>query len=220
MHTGSDIKDIQVFIAGLEVMFGIAENFNDLEFVDLGSGFKVPYSEEDVRTDVVALGDKVADAFQQFEREHGKRLEVWFEPGKFLVSEAGYFITKCNVVKQTTATVFAGVNSGFNHLIRPMMYEAYHRIENISNPYGNNRIYTVVGNICETDTFAWDRTLSEVREGDYLVFYNAGAYGFEMASNFNSRLKPAEVLVKDGEALLIRKRDVFEDLLKNVVEVL
>jgi diaminopimelate decarboxylase len=124
------------------------------------------------------------------------------------------------VVKQTTATVFAGVNSGFNHLIRPMMYEAYHRIENISNPYGNNRIYTVVGNICETDTFAWDRTLSEVREGDYLVFYNAGAYGFEMASNFNSRLKPAEVLVKDGEALLIRKRDVFEDLLKNVVEVL
>ena len=220
MHTGSDIKDIQVFIAGLEVMFGIAENFSDLEFVDLGSGFKVPYSEEDVRTDVVALGDKVADAFQQFEREHGKRLEVWFEPGKFLVSEAGYFITKCNVVKQTTATVFAGVNSGFNHLIRPMMYEAYHRIENISNPYGNNRIYTVVGNICETDTFAWDRTLSEVREGDYLVFYNAGAYGFEMASNFNSRLKPAEVLVKDGEALLIRKRDVFEDLLKNVVEVL
>jgi diaminopimelate decarboxylase len=220
MHTGSDIKDIQVFIAGLEVMFGIAENFNDLEFVDLGSGFKVPYSEEDVRTDVVALGDKVADAFQQFEREHGRRLEVWFEPGKFLVSEAGYFITKCNVVKQTTATVFAGVNSGFNHLIRPMMYEAYHRIENISNPYGNNRIYTVVGNICETDTFAWDRTLSEVREGDYLVFYNAGAYGFEMASNFNSRLKPAEVLVKDGEALLIRKRDVFEDLLKNVVEVL
>jgi diaminopimelate decarboxylase len=220
MHTGSDIKDIQVFIAGLEVMFGIAENFHDLEFVDLGSGFKVPYSEEDVRTDVVALGDKVADAFQQFEREHGRRLEVWFEPGKFLVSEAGYFITKCNVVKQTTATVFAGVNSGFNHLIRPMMYEAYHRIENISNPYGNNRIYTVVGNICETDTFAWDRTLSEVREGDYLVFYNAGAYGFEMASNFNSRLKPAEVLVKDGEALLIRKRDVFEDLLKNVVEVL
>jgi diaminopimelate decarboxylase len=220
MHTGSDIKDVNVFIAGLEVMFGIAQNFPDLDFVDLGSGFKVPYSEEDVRTDVAALGERVCETFAQYQKETGKKLEVWFEPGKFLVSEAGYFIVKCNVVKQTTATVFAGVNSGFNHLIRPMMYEAYHRIENISNPYGNNRIYTVVGNICETDTFAWDRTLSEVREGDYLVFYNAGAYGFEMSSNFNSRLKPAEVLVKDGEALLIRKRDVFEDLQKNVVEVL
>jgi diaminopimelate decarboxylase len=220
MHTGSDIKDVNVFIAGLEVMFGIAQNFADLEFVDLGSGFKVPYNDDDVRTDVAALGERVCETFAQYQSETGKKLEVWFEPGKFLVSEAGYFIVKCNVVKQTTATVFAGVNSGFNHLIRPMMYEAYHRIENISNPYGNNRIYTVVGNICETDTFAWDRTLSEVREGDYLVFYNAGAYGFEMSSNFNSRLKPAEVLVKDGEALLIRKRDVFEDLQKNVVEVL
>ncbi len=220
MHTGSDIKDVAVFIAGLEVMFGIAEAFPDLEFIDLGSGFKVPYSDDDVRTDVAALGGRVCEAFAQYESETGKKLEPWFEPGKFLVSEAGYFIVKCNVVKQTTATVFAGVNSGFNHLIRPMMYEAYHRIENISNPFGPTRIYTVVGNICETDTFAWDRTLSEVREGDCLVFYNAGAYGFEMASNFNSRLKPAEVMIKDGEALLIRKRDVFEDLQKNVVDVL
>lgn len=220
MHTGSDIKDVNVFLAGLEVMFDVAENFPELEFIDLGSGFKVPYTDDDVRTDVYALGEKVADAFQKYTRDKGKELQVWFEPGKFLVSEAGYFIVKCNVIKQTTATVFVGVNSGFNHLIRPMFYEAYHRIENISNPFGNPRIYTVVGNICETDTFAWDRKLSEVREGDYLVFYNAGAYGFEMSSNFNSRLKPAEVLVKEGEALLIRKRDEFEDLLKNQVEVL
>ncbi|GAA4344191.1 diaminopimelate decarboxylase [Flaviaesturariibacter amylovorans] len=220
MHTGSDIKDINVFLAGLEVMFGIAEHFPQIEFIDLGSGFKVPYHEDDVRTDVAALGKKVGDAFAQYKAENGKDLEVWFEPGKFLVSEAGYFLVKCNVVKQTTATVFVGVNSGFNHLIRPMMYEAYHRIENLSNPAGSPRIYTVVGHICETDTFAWDRTLSEVREGDVLVFYNAGAYGFEMASNFNSRLKPAEVLVLDGAAHLIRKRDVFEDLLRNQVEVL
>lgn len=220
MHTGSDIKDVNVFLTGLEIMFDVAENFPDLEFIDLGSGFKVPYTDDDVRTDVNALGEKVAEAFQKYTREKGKELQVWFEPGKFLVSEAGYFIVKCNVIKQTTATVFVGVNSGFNHLIRPMFYEAYHRIENISNPFGNPRIYTVVGNICETDTFAWDRKLSEVREGDYLVFYNAGAYGFEMSSNFNSRLKPAEVLVKDGEALLIRQRDAFEDLLKNQIEVL
>jgi diaminopimelate decarboxylase len=220
MHTGSDIKDINVFLTGLDIMFELAEHFPDLEFIDLGSGFKVPYTDDDVRTDVFALGEKVADAFQKYTREKGRSLDVWFEPGKFLVSEAGYFIVKCNVIKQTTATVFVGVNSGFNHLIRPMFYEAYHRIENISNPFGNPRIYTVVGHICETDTFAWDRKLSEVREGDYLVFYNAGAYGFEMSSNFNSRLKPAEVLVKDGEALLIRKRDEFEDLLKNQIEVL
>jgi diaminopimelate decarboxylase len=220
MHTGSDIKDVNVFLAGLEVMFEVAEHFPDLKFVDLGSGFKVPYHEDDVRTDVYDLGAKVGDAFVKYTKEKGRKLEVWFEPGKFLVSEAGYFITKCNVIKQTTATVFVGVNSGFNHLIRPMMYEAYHMIENISNPFGNPRIYTVVGNICETDTFAWDRKLNEVREHHYLVFYNAGAYGFEMSSNFNSRLKPAEVLVKDGEALLIRKRDEFEDLLKNQLEVL
>jgi diaminopimelate decarboxylase len=220
MHTGSDIKDVNVFLSGLEIMFDLATHFPDLSFVDLGSGFKVPYHEEDVQTDIFSLGTKVGEAFHKFSKERGKEFEVWFEPGKFLVSEAGYFIVKCNVIKQTTATVFAGVNSGFNHLIRPMMYEAYHRIENISNPFGNPRIYTVVGNICETDTFAWDRKLSDVREGDYLVFYNAGAYGFEMSSNFNSRLKPAEVLVKDGEALLIRKRDEFEDLLKNQVEVL
>jgi diaminopimelate decarboxylase len=220
MHTGSDIKDINVFIAGLEIMFEVAAHFPDLDFIDLGSGFKVPYHEDDVRTDVQALGAKVKAAFDAYAKETGKSLDVWFEPGKYLVSEAGYFIVKANVVKQTTATVFVGVNSGFNHLIRPMFYEAYHRIENISNPFGNPRIYTVVGHICETDTFAWDRTLPEVREGDCLVFYNAGAYGFEMSSHFNSRLKPAEVLVKDGEAMLIRKRDEFEDLLRNQIEVM
>ena len=219
MHTGSEIKDVNVFLQGLEVMFEIAKHFQNLEFIDLGSGFKVPYQQGDAETDVNLLGEKVAEAFEEFEKETGKKLQVWFEPGKYLVSEAGYFVVKANVVKQTTATVFAGVNSGFNHLIRPMFYDAFHRIENISNPKGAERIYTVVGNICETDTFAWDRKLNEVRERDFLVFYNAGAYGFEMSSNFNSRLKPAEVLVKNGEAKLIRSRDVFEDLLRNQIEV-
>src|SRR3954447_8406204 len=220
MHTGSEIKDIEVFLRGLEVMFDIATHFPEIEFIDLGSGFKVPYQEGDVATDVHELGEKVAKAFKDYEEETGRKLEVWFEPGKYLVSEAGYFVVKANVIKQTTATVFVGINSGFNHLIRPMFYDAFHRIENISNPQGPERIYTVVGNICETDTFAWDRKINEVREGDFLVFYNAGAYGFEMSSNFNSRLKPAEVLVKDGEAFLIRKRDEFADLLRNQVEVL
>ena len=219
MHTGSEIKDIGVFLEGLEVMFSIAAHFPALEFVDLGSGFKVPYQPGDPETDVKTLGQKVADAFASYQKETGKKLQVWFEPGKYLVSQSGYFIVKANVIKQTPATVFIGVNSGFNHLIRPMFYEAYHYIENISNPTGPERIYTVVGNICETDTFAWDRKLNEVREGDLLVFYNAGAYGFEMSSNFNSRLKPAEVLFIHGHPQLIRNRDRFEDLLRNQVEL-
>jgi diaminopimelate decarboxylase len=217
MHTGSEIKDINVFLEGLEVMFTMAGHFPHLKYIDLGSGFKVPYQPGDPETDVNLLGEKVADAFAAYEKETGKKLQVWFEPGKYLVSQAGYFVVKANVIKQTPATVFVGVNSGFNHLIRPMMYDAYHYIENMSNAGGTQRIYTVVGNICETDTFAWDRTLTEVREGDYLVFYNAGAYGFEMSSNFNSRLKPPEVLVENGMARLIRKGDVFEDLLRNQV---
>ena len=217
MHTGSEIKDVNVFLQGLEVMFEMATHFPQLKFIDLGSGFKVPYQPGDTETDVALLGEKVAEAFSKFETETGKKIQVWFEPGKYLVSQAGYFVVKANVIKQTPATVFVGVNSGFNHLIRPMMYDAYHHIENISNPNGTERIYTVVGNICETDTFAWDRTLTEVREGDLLVFYNAGAYGFEMSSNFNSRLKPAEVLVKEEHAKLIRKADVFDDLLRNQV---
>ena len=220
MHTGSEIKDIDVFIQGLEIMFEMVEDFPDLKYIDMGSGFKVPYQEGELETDVKTLGKKVLKAVNDFKKESGKDFELWFEPGKYLVSECGHFLVRANVIKQTTATVFVGVNSGFNHLIRPMFYDSYHKIENLSNPNGPERIYTVVGNICETDTFAWDRKINEVREGDVLVFRNAGAYGFEMSSNFNSRLKPAEVMVMDGKVHLIRKRDVFEDLLKNQIEVL
>lgn len=217
MHTGSEIKDINVFIQALDVLLSIAQNFDRLEFIDLGSGFKVPYKEDDRETDITGLGQKLNLAIKEFEQEYGRPLEVWFEPGKYLVSECGYFVVNANVIKQTTATVFVGVNSGFNHLIRPMFYDAYHKISNISNPNGAERIYTVVGNICETDTFAWDRVLNEVREDDLLVFHNAGAYGFEMSSNFNSRLKPAEVMFKNGKFSLIRERQVFEDLLEGQI---
>ncbi len=220
MHTGSEIKDTDVFLQGLEIMFELAEKFPNIKYLDMGSGFKVPFQEGDMETDVKSLGKKVEKALAAFSKESGKEFQLWFEPGKFLVSKSGHLLVKANVIKQTTATVFVGVNSGFNHLIRPMFYDSYHNIENISNIDGTERIYTVVGNICETDTFAWDRKIAEVREGDILVFRNAGAYGFEMSSNFNSRLKPAEVMFLDGQAHLIRKRDVFEDLLKNQIEVL
>lgn len=220
IHTGSEIKDVDVFVKGIEVLFNIIPHFKELEFIDLGGGFKVPYKEGDAGTDIELLAEKVKEAFDNHPNPGGKPLQVWFEPGKFMVSECGYFVTQVNVIKETSAASFVSVDSGFNHLIRPMFYDAYHRIENISNPNAPLKEYAVVGNICETDTFAWNRKLNEVREGDLLVFYNAGAYGFEMSSQFNSRFKPAEVLVKDGKAHLIRKRDVFEDLLRNQVEVL
>ncbi len=215
IHTGSDIKDVDSFVKGIEVLFDLIPLFKELSFIDLGGGFKVPYKPGDTETDMNLLATKLKQAFD--EHPHHKHLQIWFEPGKFLVSECGYFVTKVNVIKESPAVTFVQVNSSFNHLIRPMFYDAYHTIKNISNPSGVEKQYAVAGNICETDTFAWDRSLNEVREGDLLIFYNAGAYGFEMASNYNSRLKPAEVLVKDGKASLIRRRDEFEDLLRNQV---
>jgi diaminopimelate decarboxylase len=217
IHTGSEITDVDVFVKGIEVLFDIVPHFTELEFIDLGGGFKVPVKDGDMETNIELLAQKIETAFSSHPNPGGRPLQVWFEPGKFLVSACGFFITRVNVMKETSAASFVSVDSGFNHLIRPMFYDAYHRIENISNPHGEPKRYSVVGNICETDTFAWDRTINEVREGDYLVFHNAGAYGFEMSSNFNSRFKPAEVLIRDGQAHLIRKRDQFEDLLRNQI---
>ena len=219
IHTGSEIKDVDVFVKGIEVLFELIPHFHELEFIDLGGGFKVPYRDGDSETDMTLLAQKVKEAFDNHPNPGGKHLQIWFEPGKYLVSECGYFVAEVNVLKETASTSFVGLNTGFNHLIRPMFYDAYHRIRNISNPGGTRKKYSVVGNICETDTFAWDRELNEVREKDLLVFDNAGAYGFEMSSNFNSRFKPAEVMVVDGKAHLIRARDEFDDLLRKQVLV-
>ncbi|HAT64844.1 MAG TPA: diaminopimelate decarboxylase [Flavobacteriaceae bacterium] len=215
MHTGSDILDIDVFLYASEILFEAAKNFKNLEFIDFGSGFKVPYKAGDIETNIEEFGEKLTERFNLFCKNYGKELTLAFEPGKFLVSEAGKFLVKVNVVKQTTSTVFAQVDSGFNHLIRPMLYGSQHEIENISNPNGEERFYSVVGYICETDTFANNRRISEIREGDILSFSNAGAYCFTMASNYNSRYRPAEVLWYKDKAHLIRKRETFEDLVKN-----
>ncbi|NGY38231.1 diaminopimelate decarboxylase [Flavobacterium sp. XN-5] len=217
MHTGSDILDIEVFLYAAEILFDAAKNFKNLEFLDFGSGFKVPYKKDDIETDIEELGKKLSKRFNAFCTEYGKELTLIFEPGKFLVSEAGSFLVKVNVIKQTTSTVFAGVDSGFNHLIRPMLYGSQHHIENISNPKGKERFYSVVGYICETDTFANNRRISEIKEGDILSFKNAGAYCYSMASNYNSRYRPAEVLWMNGEGHLIRAHETFEDLLKNQI---
>lgn len=219
MHTGSDILDIEVFLRASEILFDSAKNFRNLEFLDFGSGFKVPYQEGDIETDIEELGQKLTRRFQDFCKSYGKDLTLAFEPGKFLVSEAGKFLAKVNVIKQTTSTVFAGIDSGFNHLIRPMLYGSRHEIRNISNPEGRERFYSVVGYICETDTFASNRKISEIKEGDILSFSNAGAYSFSMASNYNSRFRPPEVLWINGKAQLVRERENFEDLLRHQIEI-
>ncbi len=219
MHTGSDILDIGVFLYASEILFEAARNFKELEFIDFGSGFKVPYREGDIETDIEDLGKQLTERFNTFCKEYGRELTLAFEPGKYLVSEAGKFLAKVNVIKQTTSTVFAGIDTGFNHLIRPMFYGSHHDISNISNPDAKPRFYSVVGYICETDTFGNNRRIAEIREGDILSFSNAGAYCFSMASNFNSRYRPAEVMWYNGRAHLIRERETFEDLTRHQVEM-
>jgi diaminopimelate decarboxylase len=213
IHTGSEIQDVDVFIQGMEVLFRISEQFPELDFLDLGGGFKIAYKENEKGTDIALLGKRIEQSLKEYEKKKNREIELWFEPGK-------YFLSRVNVIKDTPAITFAGIDTGLNHLIRPMFYGSYHKIDNLSNPHGERRPYNIVGNICETDTFAADRELPVIVEGDILVFYNAGAYGFEMASNYNSRFRPAEVLVKDGKAHLIRKREVLEDLVKNQIEIL
>ncbi len=215
MHTGSDILDIDTFLRATEILLDVVKQFKNIQFVDFGSGFKVPYKPGDIATDIEQLGKQLTARFNEFCEEYGSDVALMFEPGKFLVSEAGVFLANVNVIKQTTSTVFAGIDSGLNHLIRPMLYDAYHHINNVSNPSGRERYYSVVGYICETDTFGSNRRINEIREGDILCFNNAGAYCFSMASNYNSRYRPAEVLVKGENDYLIRERETFEDILKN-----
>ena len=219
MHTGSDILDADVFLRGAKLLYEAANSFPELEFMDFGSGFKVKYREGDVTADVEKIGAEIVASFKEFCKSYGRDLQLWFEPGKFLVSNAGFLLVDVNVVKQTTSTVFAGVNSGQNHLLRPMMYGAYHHIVNISNPKGTDRIYSIVGYICESDTFGFDRRLNEVRVGDILAIHNAGAYGFSMSSNYNSRPRPAEVMIYKKKAYLIRKREDLAYILQNQLEV-
>jgi diaminopimelate decarboxylase len=202
---------------GLELILALSSRFPDLTVIDLGGGFKVPYKPDEKGTEMEALGIRLSERITSFQEQTGRAFEVWFEPGKFLVSQCGYFLVKANVIKESPSRVFIGVNSGFNHLIRPMFYDAYHEIKNLSNPDAPLRTYNVVGNICETDTFAWDRDLNEVHPADILSFSNAGAYGFEMSSRFNSRCRPAEVLAEGNNLRVIRKRENFEDIIAGVV---
>lgn len=215
IHTGSEIKDVAVFLQGVALLFQLSGHFPALEALDLGGGFKVSYEPGGEGTPIEELATQLNQALAAFEQHTRRHLQVWFEPGKFLVAEAGFLLATVTVIKPTDTICFAGVNTGLNHLIRPMFYEAYHHISNLSNPEGPLQVYQVTGNICETDDFAVNRPLPQLREEDVLAFHHAGAYGFEMASSYNARCRPAEVLLKDGKARLIRKRETLDDLLSN-----
>ena len=219
-HTGSDIKDGKTFVDVANVIFDLAMEFPDLKYIDFGGGFKVSYKSGDVVTDMKDLGEKLSTSFKEFCKKYGRELELWFEPGKFLVSECGFLFANVNVVKNNPNKTLLGLNTGLNHLIRPMMYDAHHDVVNISKPEAKaDKKYDVVGYICETDDIAKNRNLPETESGDIIGILNAGAYGFTMASNYNSRFRPAEVLVYNNKAQLVRKRETLQDILANQILV-
>jgi diaminopimelate decarboxylase len=219
-HNGSDFKDASVIIEAMKKSFDVAlKYFPDLEFIDMGSGFKVAYSENDHITDIDQIGKGVVDAFLNFQAEYGKKVGLWFEPGKYLVSESGTLLMTATIVKHNPGRNFVHVDTGLNHLLRPMMYDAYHEIVNVTPKNTETEKYDVVGYICETDTMGSDRDLPVVEMGDILAMKNAGAYCFSMASNYNSRRKPAEVLIYNEKAHLIRERETMEDILRHQIEI-
>jgi diaminopimelate decarboxylase len=218
-HTGSEIKESETFLQVAEIMLDAAKKFPDLRYLDFGGGFKVPYKPKEKGTDMAHVGAAIGERFNRFCKEYGRELELVFEPGKFLVAECGTLFVNVNIVKHAPSVSFAAVDSGLNHLIRPMMYDAYHEIDNVSNPDGKKQPYNVVGYICETDNFAEDRMMPEISEGDILAIRNAGAYGFMMSSHYNSRIRPAEVMIFEGKDYLVRQRETLEDILRNQIAI-
>ena len=219
IHTGSDIIENNHFELGIRKIFSIAHKFKNIETIDLGGGIKIPYFFGDTETDLTRYAEVINEEVEKFKLKKGKDLKLIFEPGKFLVSDSGYFITKVNYVKKSSKNTFVQVNSGFNHFVRPTLYKSYHEIVNLSNPNDKKFDYSVVGYICEKDTFAENREISKVSKGDLLCFKNSGAYGFTMTSNYNSRLKPTEVCIYKNEIKMIRKREIFDDLFRGQIDI-
>jgi diaminopimelate decarboxylase len=221
-HIGSGILDPSLFVEAMDVLLEVARHFKDLTFVDFGGGIGVPYREDQRRIDVKVLGKKITDDFERFCSRYGRRLTLVIEPGRYPVAECGTLLATVTAVKQGESHRFVGVDTGFNHLVRPAMYGSYHRILHAGCVEGPPTPQVIAGNICESgDVFTRDekgivdRELPRFAEGDTLCICNAGAYGYAMASNYNTRPRPAEVLVKGGEARLIRRRERIEDLLGN-----
>lgn len=215
MHLGSDISDSDSFNQAYDYLLSVALLWQDtIDHVDLGGGFKIPYHPEDHAIDMQHFGGKVSERFETFCKKLGRKINLVIEPGKYLVSQSGYFLMQTAAVREAGHTDMAYLSSGFNHFVRPMNYDAYHHLINLSNPTGALNDYDVVGYLCETDTFALNRQMNEIRQGDVICLLNAGAYGYTMSSNYNGRPRPAEVLYDQGTTTLIRRAETIEDLLK------
>lgn len=214
-HTGSGIPEFVHMKQGAWNLLAALDpvEFPDLEFVDFGGGFRVPYREDEPVVDYAAFGEEMSTLFAEFCKCYGRRLDMYFEPGKFLVAEAGTLLVTVTDLVTTRDKKLAGVNSGFPQLIRPMFYGAWHEVRNVSNPDGPTHTYDVVGNICESgDCFATDRDIPEIREGDVLAIETAGAYCYSMGGHYNLRPMPAEVL-QDGDRLaLVTRRQSHAEL--------
>jgi diaminopimelate decarboxylase len=207
-HTGSGLTmEASVYQSMANLMsLATPERFPHLEFLDFGGGFKVPYRPDEKRVDYRAMGAEIARLFREFCGRYGRELEMRFEPGKCIVAECGHLVVEVNTLKDNRGRLIVGCNSGFPQLIRPMLYNAYHHIVNLSHPQGAPRTYDICGNICETgDRFAEQRVLPEIREGDLLDIENAGAYCYSMGGIYNLRPMPAEALVRDGRLSLVRR---------------
>lgn len=214
-HTGSGIKDTSAIFRSVGATLELAKGFPDLEFVDFGGGFKVRYDPREHDVDYGRFGMRISGMFSRFCESYGRRLEMRFEPGKYLVSQCGVLVVRVNTVKDNRGVRIAGVDSGFSQLIRPVLYGAYHHIANCSNPGGRPAGYTVAGDICEGgDVFARDRPVPRVREGDVLAIQNAGAYCYSMASTYNNRPLPAEVVVSHGRSRLSTRRPGFGEFVR------
>ena len=219
-HTGSGLQHTESVFQSMKNLMALAtpERFPELEFMDFGGGFKVPYKPDEERVDYVKMGAEITALFSGFCKKYGKDLAMKFEPGKYMVAEAGVMLTRVNTLKFNRTRTIAGCDAGFPQLIRPVFYGAYHHIENLSNPAGAAKVYDVCGNICETgDRFAEQRELSEIRENDVLAIYNAGAYCYSMGGIYNLRSMPGEVAVQGGVAKLIRKRKSNTDLVAELL---
>ena len=217
-HVGSGFLEGGPFLEATETLLKVAEQFTTLQFIDFGGGFGIPYTLDEVPLEINTLGQKLTDRFTEFCIKYGKDLRLKLEPGRYLVGESGTLLMQCNGVKTNGDRRFVGTDSGFHHLIRKPLYNAHHEIVNASNIEDRTFSYDVCGNICEsTDFFAHNRDISHIREGDILAVKDVGAYGFCMSSNYNTRPRPAEVMVDEDGARLIRMRETIEDLLRGQV---
>lgn len=219
-HTGSGLQKAESVYQSMKNLMQIAtpENFPELEFLDFGGGFKVPYMPDEKRIDYVAMGKEIVNIFEDFCKSYGKELKMYFEPGKYMVAESGHLLIEVNTIKKNRTRTIVGCNSGFPQLIRPVLYDAYHHIVNLSNPDGEEKKYDICGNICETgDRFAEERMMPEIREYDILEIQNAGAYCYSMGSVYNLRPMPSEAVFADGELKLVRKAQTNKELVKELV---